>query len=54
MSSEHGFPYRLVLLRHGQSEWNAAGVFTGWANELRFQPVGGSGVSFAHCRGPVG
>ncbi len=27
-----GFPYRLVVLRHGQSEWNAAGVFTGWEN----------------------
>jgi 2,3-bisphosphoglycerate-dependent phosphoglycerate mutase len=25
-------PLRLVLLRHGQSEWNAAGVFTGWEN----------------------
>ena len=25
-------PYRLVLLRHGQSEWNAAGIFTGWEN----------------------
>jgi broad specificity phosphatase PhoE len=23
-------PYRLVVLRHGQSEWNAAGLFTGW------------------------
>ncbi len=30
--SEPGFPYCLVLLRHGQSEWNAAGVFTGWEN----------------------
>ena len=30
--SEHGFPCRLVVLRHGQSEWNAAGVFTGWEN----------------------
>jgi 2,3-bisphosphoglycerate-dependent phosphoglycerate mutase len=30
--SVHGFPYRLVVLRHGQSEWNAAGVFTGWEN----------------------
>jgi 2,3-bisphosphoglycerate-dependent phosphoglycerate mutase len=30
--SEHGFPYCLVVLRHGQSEWNAAGVFTGWEN----------------------
>ena len=25
-------PYRLVVLRHGQSEWNAAGMFTGWEN----------------------
>ncbi len=24
--------YRLVLLRHGQSEWNAANLFTGWVN----------------------
>ena len=23
---------RLVVLRHGQSEWNAAGIFTGWEN----------------------
>jgi 2,3-bisphosphoglycerate-dependent phosphoglycerate mutase len=23
---------RLVLLRHGESEWNAKNVFTGWAN----------------------
>lgn len=23
---------RLVLLRHGQSEWNAKSVFTGWAD----------------------
>ena len=30
--SKHGFPYRLVVLRHGQSEWNAAGIFTGWEN----------------------
>ena len=28
----HCFPYCLVVLRHGQSEWNAAEVFTGWAN----------------------
>jgi 2,3-bisphosphoglycerate-dependent phosphoglycerate mutase len=30
--STPGFPHRLVVLRHGQSEWNAAGVFTGWEN----------------------
>lgn len=28
MSTHH----RLVVLRHGQSEWNAAGIFTGWEN----------------------
>ena len=22
----------LVLLRHGQSEWNAENIFTGWAD----------------------
>jgi 2,3-bisphosphoglycerate-dependent phosphoglycerate mutase len=24
--------YRLVLLRHGQSDWNARNLFTGWVN----------------------
>jgi 2,3-bisphosphoglycerate-dependent phosphoglycerate mutase len=24
--------YRLVVLRHGQSEWNAQNLFTGWVN----------------------
>jgi 2,3-bisphosphoglycerate-dependent phosphoglycerate mutase len=27
-----GDSYRLVLLRHGQSEWNARNLFTGWVN----------------------
>jgi 2,3-bisphosphoglycerate-dependent phosphoglycerate mutase len=26
---------RLVLLRHGQSEWNADGIFTGWELQHR-------------------
>ena len=25
-------PYKLVLLRHGESEWNAKNVFTGWVD----------------------
>ena len=25
-------PYRLLLLRHGESEWNARGLFTGWVD----------------------
>ena len=25
-------PYQLLLLRHGQSEWNALGLFTGWVD----------------------
>jgi 2,3-bisphosphoglycerate-dependent phosphoglycerate mutase len=24
--------YRLILLRHGESDWNARNLFTGWAN----------------------
>ena len=28
----HGEPARLVLLRHGESEWNARNLFTGWVN----------------------
>jgi len=27
-----GPAYQLVVLRHGQSEWNAVGRFTGWVN----------------------
>jgi len=27
-----GQAYRLVVLWHGQSVWNAAGRFTGWVN----------------------
>ncbi len=25
-------PYTLILLRHGESEWNAANLFTGWVD----------------------
>jgi 2,3-bisphosphoglycerate-dependent phosphoglycerate mutase len=32
MRQTAGGSYRLVLLRHGQSEWNARNLFTGWAN----------------------
>ncbi len=32
MSQQRDGAARLVLLRHGQSEWNAKNRFTGWAN----------------------
>jgi 2,3-bisphosphoglycerate-dependent phosphoglycerate mutase len=32
MNGECNGSYRLVLLRHGQSEWNARDLFTGWVN----------------------
>jgi 2,3-bisphosphoglycerate-dependent phosphoglycerate mutase len=32
-------PLRLVLLRHGESEWNALNLFTGWVN-VPLSPVG--------------
>ena len=25
-------PYTLILLRHGQSEWNEKNLFTGWVD----------------------
>ena len=32
-SSEYGQPHgRLILVRHGQSEWNRANLFTGWVD----------------------
>ena len=31
-SRNPGQPGRLVLLRHGESEWNARNLFTGWVN----------------------
>ena len=27
-----GMTYKLVLLRHGQSEWNEKNLFTGWVD----------------------
>jgi 2,3-bisphosphoglycerate-dependent phosphoglycerate mutase len=32
MARPAGGSYRLVMLRHGQSEWNAKDLFTGWVN----------------------
>jgi len=32
MNEHNTAAHRLVLLRHGQSEWNARNLFTGWAN----------------------
>jgi 2,3-bisphosphoglycerate-dependent phosphoglycerate mutase len=32
MARPTGGSYRLVMLRHGQSEWNAQDLFTGWVN----------------------
>jgi 2,3-bisphosphoglycerate-dependent phosphoglycerate mutase len=31
-SHTSGAPYTLVLLRHGESEWNAKNLFTGWVD----------------------
>ncbi len=32
MPASANLPYRLVLLRHGESEWNAKNLFTGWVD----------------------
>ena len=45
---------RLVLLRHGQSEWNANNRFTGWANpdltEAGMREAGRAGRLFSAHR----
>ncbi len=32
MTSATNAPYTLILLRHGESEWNAKNLFTGWVD----------------------
>ncbi len=32
MAGRPGGAFRLVMLRHGESEWNARNLFTGWVN----------------------
>ncbi|MDO8382543.1 MAG: histidine phosphatase family protein, partial [Microbacterium sp.] len=32
-------PYTLILLRHGQSEWNELNLFTGWV-DVRLTELG--------------
>ncbi|HEX3002997.1 MAG TPA: histidine phosphatase family protein, partial [Angustibacter sp.] len=31
-SADGAAPYTLILLRHGESEWNAKNLFTGWVD----------------------
>lgn len=44
-----GGRYRLVLLRHGQSEWNAQDLFTGWVDA----PLTGAGEQEAVLAGQL-
>lgn len=50
---------RLILLRHGQSEYNAANVFTGWADPpltrlgMRQASSAGDAIAAADCRPAV-
>ncbi len=32
VNSEEGMNMKLVFVRHGQSEWNALNLFTGWSD----------------------
>ena len=34
-----GMPHTLVLLRHGQSDWNQKNLFTGWV-DVRLSDLG--------------
>jgi 2,3-bisphosphoglycerate-dependent phosphoglycerate mutase len=44
-----GSAYRLILLRHGESEWNARNLFTGWVNA----PLATSGEQEARRAGQL-
>jgi 2,3-bisphosphoglycerate-dependent phosphoglycerate mutase len=39
MTAEADAPYTLVLLRHGESDWNAKNLFTGWV-DVDLTPLG--------------
>ena len=41
--------YRLILLRHGHSEWNAKNLFTGWVDV----DLNAEGVEEAHRGGEL-
>ena len=43
MNKEKNLSY-LVLIRHGQSEWNEKNLFTGWKNP----PLTEKGLSLIH------
>lgn len=30
ISENHQTPFKIVFIRHGHSEWNGSGRFTGW------------------------
>ena len=45
---------RLVLLRHGESEWNAKNLFTGWANPDLTEAGEGDAVRAGHLLGAHG
>ena len=47
-------PRRLVLLRHGESEWNAKNLFTGWANPDLTEAGEGGAVRAGHLLGAHG
>ena len=41
----------LVLLRHGESEWNALNLFTGWVDVALTEKGVGEASRKHHCRG---
>ena len=47
-------PYRLVLLRHGESEWNAKNLFTGWVDVPLNDKGRSEAVHAAHLLGGRG
>ena len=43
---------KMILLRHGQSVWNAANIFTGWT-DVDLSEIGEAAVSYTHLTLPT-
>ncbi len=56
-STDGAAPYTLILLRHGESEWNAKNLFTGWVDvplSEKGEAEAGTGRAARVVRAPAG
>ena len=49
MGQDRAMTYTLILLRHGESEWNAKNLFTGWVDVPLNDKGWGEACAAANC-----